>query len=91
VQAAAHQHHQADAAQPANGAGKHGHAQDAPHDHQEDSMGIYVGYWGRNPRSVIADELDALGFPDPWDLAGHLLDELTDQDVADLAAIRGII
>jgi hypothetical protein len=53
-------------------------------------MGIYIDAHGRNPRSVIADELDALGFDDPWDLAGHLLGELTDQDVADLAAIRGV-
>jgi len=39
---------------------------------------------------VIADELDELDFEDPWDVAGHLLGELTDQDVADLADIRGV-
>jgi hypothetical protein len=53
-------------------------------------VGIYIDQNGRNPRSVIADELTDLGFADGWDLAGHLLGALTDQDVADLADIRGV-
>ena len=53
-------------------------------------MGFYIDTEGRNPRSVIAEALDELDFEDPWDVAGHLLGELTDQDVADLSDIRGV-
>jgi hypothetical protein len=42
----------------------------------------------RTPRTAIADELTALGFADGYDIAGHLLDALTDDDVVELAACR---
>ena len=29
-------------------------------------MGLYIDTQGRNPRSVIADALDELGFEDPF-------------------------
>ena len=44
----------------------------------------------RTPRSVLADELTYLGIGDGWDLAGILLDALTDDDVRYLARARMI-
>ena len=44
----------------------------------------------RTPRSVLAEELAYFGLGDPWDLAGILLDALTDDDVRYLARARMI-
>ena len=44
----------------------------------------------RTPRSVLAEELAYFGLCDPWDLAGILLDALTDDDVRYLARARMI-